>query len=107
MNEKLQNAITAIQEQFGSAVQEFKGEQTLFVEPANLVKTVALLWDKFGFKLFASLTATDYWPAEEPRFHLSYQFHNVDDNISLRLRVPLAGDDPTVPTLEGVFNNAT
>ncbi len=107
MNEKLQKTITAIQEKFGSEVLEARGEQTIFVEPANLVETVATLRDKFNFKLFASLTATDYWPQDTPRFHLSYQFHNVDEKISLRLRVPLNGANPTVPTLEGLFNNAT
>ncbi len=107
MTEKLTAAISALQEQFGSEVQEYKGEQTLFVDAANLVETVTLLRDKFGFRLFASLTATDYWPEEEPRFHLSYQFHNLDEMSSLRLRVPLAGDNPIVPTLEGVFKNAT
>ena len=107
MNEILLNAITAIQEKFGSEEQVFRGERTIFVDAANLVETVTLLRDEFGFKLFASLTATDYWPEENPRFHLSYQFHNVDEMSSLRLRVPLAGVDPTAPTLENVFNNAT
>jgi len=106
MNEQLQKAIQVIQEKFGSEVQVFRGEHTLFVEPQNLVETVTMLWDNFGFKLFGSLTATDYWPEENPRFHLSYQIHNIEEKISLRLRVPLAGSDPTVPTLEGVFNNA-
>jgi NADH-quinone oxidoreductase subunit C len=105
MNEKLQNAIQALQEKFDGELQEAFNEDTVFIEPKNIVEAVSLLRDEFGFKLLASLTATDYWPEETPRFHLSYQLHNFDEQITIRLRVPVPGEKPSVPTIEGVFKN--
>ena len=106
MNETLKNAIQSIQDQFSSELQEFRGEQTLFLTPKDIVQACRLLRDEYGFNLLASLTATDYWPEEAPRFHLSYQLHNINKKISLRLRVPVPGIKPSVPTIEGVFRNA-
>ena len=106
MNEKLENAVQAIQEKFSGERLEFRGEVTLMLVPDDIPAACQLLRDQHGFNLLGSLTATDYWPEAEPRFHLSYQLHNIDAGISLRLRVPLPGANPTVPTIEAVFHNA-
>jgi NADH-quinone oxidoreductase subunit C len=106
MNEKLQNTIQTIQEKFGSELLEFRGESTLMVSPAQIVDACQVLRDAFDFKLLGSLTATDYWPQEDPRFHLSYQLHNIEERISVRLRVPVSGTNPSVPTIEKLFPNA-
>jgi NADH-quinone oxidoreductase subunit C len=65
-----------------------------------------MLRDEHGFNLLASLTATDYWPEEQPRLHISYQFYSIEDKITLRLRVPLAGDDLNLPSIENLYPNA-
>jgi len=106
MNEKLQNAIESIQEKFGSELTEFRGEHTLMVEVNDIASACLVLRDEFDFQLLGNLTASDYWPEETPRFHLSYQLHNIKKRISLRLRVPVPGSDPNVPTIEGVYPNA-
>lgn len=106
MNEKLKNAIQTLQGKFSSELHEFRDEQTLIIEVKDIPSACKLLRDEFGFKLLGSLTATDYWPESAPRFHLSYQLHNIDEAISLRLRVPLNGSEPSVPTLEKVYYNA-
>jgi NADH-quinone oxidoreductase subunit C len=48
----------------------------------------------------------DYWPAEDPRFHVLYQFTSVSKNLSLCLRVPVPGINPGVPTVSHIFRNA-
>jgi NADH-quinone oxidoreductase subunit C len=106
MNPKLQKAIQTIQKKFGSELLAFRGEQTLMVTPKDIVPACQSLRDEHGFQLLGSLTATDYWPKEKPRFHLSYQFHNIEEKMSLRLRVPVPGSNPIVPTVEGIFPNA-
>jgi NADH-quinone oxidoreductase subunit C len=106
MNQKLKEAIRAIQDKYGSELLEFKGEHTLIVEPKDIVNASQTLRDEFGFGLLGSLTASDYWPQEDPRFHLSYQFHNIDEKITLRLRVLVPGENPTVPTIEKCYPNA-
>jgi NADH-quinone oxidoreductase subunit C len=106
MNEKLHNVIQAIQEKYNSELLDFRGEQTLMIEVKDLPPVCILLRDEFGFQLLGSLTATDYWPESAPRFHLSYQLHNINEAISLRLRVPLDGSEPSVPTIEKIYHNA-
>ncbi len=106
MNAELQNAIHKIQRQFGSELIESKGEYSLIIAPKDIANACQILRDEFGFKLLGSLTATDYWPENDPRFHLSYQLHNIKERTSLRLRVPIPGADPAVPTIEKIFPNA-
>jgi NADH-quinone oxidoreductase subunit C len=106
MNEQLQNAIQALKEKFDCEESIHRGELTLFVSGENLVEASQMLRDNFDFNLLASLTATDYWPDEAPRMHVSYQFYSIEHNIHLRLRVPLAGDDLNLSTIEGLYPNA-
>jgi len=106
MNEQLQQAIQALKEKFGCSEHIYRGEQTLFVEPKDILEASQILRDQFDFNFLASLTATDYWPEETPRMHVSYQYYSIEHNIYLRLRVPLTGDQLKLPTVEGLFPNA-
>jgi NADH-quinone oxidoreductase subunit C len=106
MNEKLQKAIQALKEKFDCEENIHRGEHTLFVDAMDLIEASQMLRDAFGFNLLASLTATDYWPEENPRMHVSYQFYSIEHNIHLRLRVPLVGDDLNLSSIEGLFPNA-
>jgi NADH-quinone oxidoreductase subunit C len=106
MNDKLQEVVQTIQEKFGCELKEFRGEFTLMVSPKDIYNACQVLRDEFSFKRLGSLTATDYWPQEDPRFHLSYQLHNIEEKLSLRLRVPVPGAKPDVPTIEKLYPNA-
>lgn len=105
MNEQLQNAIQVLKEKFGCEESIHRGEHTLFVEAQDIFEASKILRDEFAFNLLASLTATDYWPEENPRIHISYQFYSIEHKITLRLRVPLAGDDLNIHTIEGLYPN--
>jgi len=106
MNEQLQKSIQALQEKFSCEEGVDRGEHTLFVGSKDVLDASRILRDDFGFDLLASLTATDYWPEEDPRMHVSYQFYSIKHNIHLRLRVPLPGDDLNLPTIEELYPNA-
>jgi NADH-quinone oxidoreductase subunit C len=106
MNEKLQKAIQTIKKDFNVEEKTFRDESTLIISADDLVKICQSLRDEFGFNMLSSLTAVDYWPDRDPRFHVVYQFYSVDDNITLRLRVPISRENPTVPTIEGLYPNA-
>ena len=57
--------------------------------------------------MLSDLTAVDYWPQEEPRFHVVYQLRGCHPQpASSRLRVPLTGNAPHLDTMEKVFPNA-
>ena len=106
MSDTLQAAIEAIQSRFGAEVHTFRDETTLIVAPEHIVAACETLRDEFGFDFLADLTAVDYWPQEAPRFHVVYQLYSYPHNLSLRLRVPLDGNAPSLPTVETVYPNA-
>ena len=106
MTKKLQKAIQNIEKRFDAEVLTFHDEFTLMIDPENVADVCKTLRDDFSFNLLSSLTAVDYWPQESPRFHVLYQLYATEENITLRLRVPVAGQTPSVPTIEGVYASA-
>lgn len=106
MNTKLQKTIQNIKNKFTVEEKTFRDEFTLIISAENLVEISQSLHDDFGFNMLSSCTAVDYWPEVEPRFHVVYQFYSVDDNITLRLRVPVSGSNAMVPTIERIYPNA-
>ncbi|MBN1668969.1 MAG: NADH-quinone oxidoreductase subunit C, partial [Anaerolineales bacterium] len=73
------------------------------VSPAAIQDAALMLRDEFGYDFLSSLTASDYWPEEEPRFHVVYQIYSNRYNVRISLRVPVNGADPAVPTLEAIY----
>lgn len=106
MNKTLTNAIQKIQDTYGSELTEFRGEYTLNINPKDIPAACQVLRNNFNFQLLGSLTAVDYWPEEEPRFQVSYQLHNINERITLRLRTSLPGSNSILPTIENIYRNA-
>ena len=106
MNKKLEKAIQAVKKGFEVEEHTFRDENSLLISPGDLVKICQLLRDKFDFNMLSSLTAVDYWPEGDPRFHVVYQLYSIEENITLRLRAAVPGDEPSVPTIEGLYPNA-
>ncbi len=106
----VEGAVSALRQALGEqvlSVESFRGETTVVVAREAIVEAARLLRDapELQFNLLAALTAVDYLP-EEPRFAVVYKFYSLPNNRFLGLRVPVPGDDPEVPTIEGVFPNA-
>jgi NADH-quinone oxidoreductase subunit C len=106
MENKLEKIVKALQEKFTVQGEEFRGEAHVFVRAEQIVEVLTWLRDQQNFELLSAMTAVDYWPQEEPRFHVVYQLTSVTNNLSLMLRVPVSGSQPEVPTATGVFGNA-
>jgi NADH-quinone oxidoreductase subunit C len=106
MNEHLQGAVQAVTGRFAASLVESSGQVSLVLPPNQLVEACRVLRDEHGFERLSGLTAVDYWPAQEPRFHVVYQLHSIAHNARLGLRVPLAGNAPSLPTIEGVYPSA-
>lgn len=106
MNEKLQPVVATLQERFAAEMIEFRGDTSLVVAPEHVIACIQALRDEFDFNLLSALTAVDYWPAQEPRFHVIYQLYSIPNNIGIGLRVPLNGNSPSLPTIEGLFPGA-
>jgi NADH-quinone oxidoreductase subunit C len=106
MNEHLEAAVATIEKRCNAAVQEFRGEITLLVNPEFHLEAARTLRDEFEFNMLLDETAVDYFPQENPRFHIIYHLYSISQNLVLRVRVPLDGSQPSVQTLESVYPNA-
>lgn len=82
----------------------FRDELTLMVPRERLPDVLAAARDR-GFILLTDLTALDHHP-QEPRFEVVYLLTSVDPPARLRLKVPVPGEDPAVPSAVGVFGGA-
>lgn len=106
MNEILNSAIEKLKQQFKAEVSEFRGEVTLLIPADNNVEAATILRDEFTFDLLSAVTAVDYCPQTNPRFHMVYIFYSTANKVYLNMRAPLDGDNPSIKTLETVYPSA-
>ena len=106
MSDLLSSAIQTLQEEFGLNSTEFRGEYSLVVPGDKLLPVCQALRDRFGFEILAGQTAVDYWPQQDPRFHVVYQLRSLQHNSRLSLRVMVPGMQPSLPSLTSVYPNA-
>lgn len=106
MDTALQETAKILQDRFGAEPKEFRDQLTLMVAPEKIVDVVRALRNELGFNFLADESAVDYWPQEEPRFHVLYQVRDTQRRLLLTLRVPLVGNAPHLQTIENVFPNA-
>jgi NADH-quinone oxidoreductase subunit C len=104
---QLVQAATALVERLGVTQSVFRDQLSLIVAPDKIIAAAKVLRDEFGFQFLADESAVDYWPQEEPRFHVIYVLRTMQlPYLLLTLRVPLNGSRPHLETLEKVFPNA-
>ncbi len=106
MNNTLQEIVDALQKDFSLTFEESRGEIHLFAQPEQIVDVITSLRDEHHFELLSALTAVDYWPQEQPRFHVIYQLTSIANNLSIQVRVPVTAIKPVVPTVSGLFASA-
>jgi len=106
ISEKLQSVYDALGARFGTENCSFCLENSLMLPGKQIVEACRALRDDFGFELLVEETAVDYWPETNPRFHVVYRFRSLNNNLILGLRVPLDGNNPSMPTIEGIYPNA-
>jgi NADH-quinone oxidoreductase subunit C len=102
----LEKIVQVLQDKAGATFEEFRGEVHVFVNAEQIVNSLTFLRDEHAFSLLSALTAVDYWPQENPRFHVIYQLTSLTQNLSLQLRVPVNAGELKVPTATGVFEVA-
>ncbi|MCL5429688.1 MAG: NADH-quinone oxidoreductase subunit C [Chloroflexi bacterium] len=106
MNSALQSIVSDLETSFAAKAGEFRGQARVIIAPDRIVEAARALRDKHGFEMLAALSAVDYWPQREPRFHVVYEFKAVAKKLRLEVRVPLNGDEPELDTVSSVFPNA-
>ncbi len=59
------------------------------------------------FDYLSHITGADYLNEDrEPRFEVVYELHSIDKNHSIRIRVGLDEEGPTVPTVSDLWKGA-
>ena len=106
MNSVLAEVANSIQERLGADREDFRDQAIFIVPPERILDSVRVLRDEFGFNMLSDITAVDYFPQEEPRFHVIYQIRDMTRNLLVTLRVPLNGSDPRLATMEKLFPGA-
>ena len=105
MNSYLKDVSTLLQHRLGGETGEYAGDVRLILPAASITAAAVTLRSEFGFEYLSALTAVDYWPQLEPRFHVIYQFSSLQHNCRLEIRVPLA-DEEHLPTISEEYWSA-
>jgi NADH-quinone oxidoreductase subunit C len=106
MDHRIEKIVKVLQEKAGATYEEFRGEVHVFINAGQIVDALTFLRDEHQFSLLSAMTAVDYWPQENPRFHVIYQLTSLTQNLSIQLRVLVNGDQPKIPTATLVFEVA-
>jgi NADH-quinone oxidoreductase subunit C len=79
-------------------------QTTVFVQRDDVPAVMRTLRDRpeLRFSVLAELTAVDFWP-REPRFEVIYLLISLEQRLRLRLKVRLAGNTASVPTVSGIW----
>ena len=85
----------------------FRGELTVVVYREHLLPLAEFMISdaELAFTYLSDVTAVDRFPIE-PRFELNYHLLSIDRGLRLRLRVRIAGAEPTLPTVTPVWPTA-
>ena len=84
---------------------EYRGETTITVEGAEIVKICTFLRDDCGYNFLSDLCGVDYL-GRAPRFEVVYNMYNITDKTRLRVKILVGEVDPSVDTVSGVWSTA-
>jgi NADH-quinone oxidoreductase subunit C len=99
--------IEALQTAFGDDIQDtlqFRGETTIMVAGEKIVEISRYCRDTKGleYNFLSDVTGIDYYP-QSPRFAVAYHLYSMVHNRTLRLKVYLSDEEPTVSSVTEVY----
>jgi NADH-quinone oxidoreductase subunit C len=105
-----QSIIERLQTHFPSSIrgsQEFRNDLTVTVRTADLVPVAQFLKEDpaLAFDMIIDIVGVDRFRDEE-RFEVNYTLYSLSHKQYLRLKVLVNEDNPTVPTLTGIWSGA-
>jgi NADH-quinone oxidoreductase subunit C len=96
----------------GEAVQHAElslGDAVVHILPTALPKVARILKEDpdLAFDYLSDIRGMDYLNMErEPRFEAVYELHSIGKNQTIRIRVGIPEDKPTVPSVAGLWRSA-
>ncbi|MBX3288141.1 MAG: NADH-quinone oxidoreductase subunit C [Acidobacteria bacterium] len=109
MTTSLHDFVEKIRAENADWVQDVKdahGEVTVTTPREAIADICRFLKADHGFDMLADLCGADRGPEDDPRFEVNYHLFSTRHYSRLRLKVLLTEDDPTVPTVTGVWKTA-
>jgi NADH-quinone oxidoreductase subunit C len=93
---------------FGAKVHCPLGELTVFVEAGAIVDFVQFLKSepRLSFDQLLDVCGVDYWGTHKMRFEVVYHLLSLQYNHRLRIRVPLAEEEASLPSLTSLYPSA-
>jgi len=88
-----------------SAAKLDRGELTLEIVAERIVEVCHFLKHDQKFVRLSTVTGVDWYP-EEPRFEVVYHLHSPERNERLRLKCRIAGENPEIDSVTGVWQGA-
>ena len=85
------------------------GDPVLFIAPGAIYKVAEYLKNDpdLNFDYLSHITGADYLDQErEPRFEVVYELHSIEKNHSIRIRIGLEEEDPTISTVSDLWKGA-
>jgi len=82
-----------------------RGETTLVVPAEHLLAVGQILKTKQEYARLSTVTGVDWYPME-PRFEVVYHLHSLARNARLRVKCKLAGANPEIDSLTGIWRSA-
>ncbi len=86
-----------------------EGDAVIFLAPDCLQKVAAFLKDdpSLKFDYLSDVRGVDYLNEErDPRFEAVYQLYSIDHQHSIRVRVGIDEENPSVPTVSELWKGA-
>ena len=99
-----------VKARFGERLRETSeplGEPVMVVDPERAFDVLRELRDdpETAFEMLSDLTAVDYL-GRTPRFEVVVQLYSISKNHRLRVKIPIDGPEPSMPTLSSLWPSA-
>lgn len=104
----LPEIVDALRQEFGDDilnVDEYAGEQTVYVTPSRIADVCRYLKAEESFEYLTDVGGVDRFTDEE-RFEVFYNLVSFQKRKRIRLKVRVEEDDPVVPTITSVYRSA-
>ncbi len=108
---KAASTVDMVRGKFPQAVVEtvdYRNEQTIILQPENLVEVCNYLKKNLHYEMLETITAVD-WLERVPRYDVIYQLLSLENKCYVRLKVRVGQrreEHPAVPTVTSVWPGA-